>query len=32
MLSSVKLGSQFDILPRLKPGDSYGAHPGIEPA
>lgn len=22
---------QFDILPRLKSGDSYGAHPGIEP-
>lgn len=20
-----------DILPRLKSGDSYGAHPGIEP-
>ena len=21
----------LDILPRLKSGDSYGAHPGIEP-
>jgi hypothetical protein len=23
---------RVDILPRLKSGDSYGAHPGIEPA
>ncbi len=25
------LGVLLDILPRLKSGDSYGAHPGIEP-